>query len=99
LHSSTHSFPTRRSSDLYPDLKNDIAYLADYSQQNRNVDFAGRMIYNEQGVEIFNFGKYKGMGGVEVLQRDPGYYSWILSSDFALNTKAVLTAIRLRTLK
>jgi DNA polymerase-3 subunit epsilon len=85
--------------DRYPDLKNDIAYLADYSQQNRNVDFAGRMIYNEQGVEIFNFGKYKGMGVVEVLQRDPGYYSWILNSDFSLNTKAVLTAIRLKTLK
>jgi DNA polymerase-3 subunit epsilon len=85
--------------DRYPDLQNDIDYLADYSRQNRNVDFAGRMIYNEQGVEIFNFGKYKGMAVVEVLQHDPGYYSWILNSDFALNTKAVLTAIRLRSFK
>jgi DNA polymerase-3 subunit epsilon len=89
----------RAQLERYPDLQNDINYLADYSRQNRNVDFAGRMIYNEQNVEIFNFGKYKGMSVVEVLQRDPGYYGWILSSDFALNTKAALTAIRLRTLK
>ena len=64
---------------------------------NKNVDFAGRIVYNEQGVEVFNFGKYKGMPVLEVLQRDPGYYSWILQGDFTLNTKNVLTKIRLRT--
>jgi DNA polymerase-3 subunit epsilon len=84
--------------DRYPDLQNDMAFLSDYSRQNRNVDFGGRMIYNEQGVEIFNFGKYKGMAVTEVLQRDPGYYTWMQNSDFPLNTKAMLTAIRLREL-
>ena len=46
--------------------------------------------------EVFNFGKYKGWDVAEVLKRDPGYYSWMLSSDFTNNTKQVLTRIRLR---
>ena len=79
-----------------PDLQNDIAFLADYSSFSKNVDFAGRMVYDDNGVEVFNFGKYKGMSVAEVLKKDPGYYSWILNSDFTLNTKAALTKIRLR---
>ncbi len=83
--------------DRYPeDLQNDMAYLSEYSSFNRNVDFAGRMIYNEEGVEVFNFGKYKGVPVTEVLRRDPGYYSWMLQGDFTLNTKQMLTKIKLR---
>ena len=82
--------------DRYPELKNDVAFISDYSSFTKNVDFAGRMVYNDQGVEVFNFGKYKGIPVMEVLHRDPGYYSWMLSSDFTLNTKAMLTKIRLR---
>ena len=82
--------------DRYTDLQNDIAYLSEYSSYSKNVDFAGRMIYDENNVELFNFGKYKGMPVADVLKRDPGYYGWILNSDFTLNTKAMLTKIRLR---
>ena len=83
--------------DRYPDvLENDMKFLADYSSYNKNVDFAGRIVYNEQGVEVFNFGKYKGMSVAEVLQKDMGYYGWIMNGDFTLNTKNVLTKIRLR---
>ena len=83
--------------DRYPeDLQNDMAFLSQYSSYNRNVDFAGRMVYDENGVEVFNFGKYKGMPVTEVLHRDPGYYSWILQGDFTLNTKQMLTKIKLR---
>lgn len=84
--------------DRYPDLQNDVSYLSEYSSYNRNVDFAGRIIYNDNGVEVFNFGKYKGEPVAEVFKRDPGYYSWIENSDFTLHTKAVLTKIRLREL-
>ena len=84
--------------DRYPELQNDMAFLAEISSYNRNVDFAGRMVYDDKGVEVFNFGKYKGESVFEVLKRDPGYYSWILNSDFTLNTKAMLTKIRLREL-
>lgn len=77
-----------------------------------NVDFAGRIAWgtvkgpdgkpllnpdgSERQVELFNFGKYKDIPVAEVLRRDPGYYSWILSNDFTLNTKQILTRIRLR---
>lgn len=83
--------------DRYPDvLENDINFLSEYSSYNKNVDFAGRIVYDDKGVEVFNFGKYKGMPVAEVLQRDPGYYGWVLNGDFTLNTKNVLTKIRLR---
>ncbi len=83
--------------DYYPDvLENDINFLSEYSSYNKNVDFAGRIVYDDKGVEVFNFGKYKGMPVSEVLQRDPGYYGWVLNGDFTLNTKNVLTKIRLR---
>ncbi|MDE6287064.1 MAG: 3'-5' exonuclease, partial [Muribaculaceae bacterium] len=60
------------------------------------VDFMGRRVYDEDGCEIINFGKYKGRKAAEVLDRDPGYYSWIMSGDFSSNTKAAFTRIRLR---
>lgn len=83
--------------DLYPNvLKNDISFLSEYSSFTKNVDFAGRIIYDDKGIETFNFGKYKGHHVMDVLKRDPGYYSWILGGDFTLNTKNVLTKIRLR---
>jgi len=82
--------------DKYPDvLENNIDFLSNYSSFTHNVDFAGRIIYNDKNVETFNFGKYKGMPVREVLKRDPGYYSWILQGDFTLNTKQMLTKIRL----
>lgn len=84
--------------DVYSDLQNDISFLSDYSSFNNNVDFAGRMIYNEKNEEIFNFGKYKGKPVTDVLKNDPGYYSWIQNSDFTLNTKAMMTKIKLREL-
>ena len=77
-------------------LENDIKFLSEYSTYSKNVDFAGRIVFDDNGVEVFNFGKYKGISVAEVLQRDPGYYGWILNGDFTLNTKNVLTKIRLR---
>ena len=93
-------------------LENNMQALADFSKMNKNVDFAGRIIWSEvkdasgkpvldekgepKMIEVFNFGKYKGMPVIEALKRDPGYYGWILQGDFTYNTKQVLTRIRLR---
>ena len=93
-------------------LENNMDALADFSKMNNNVDFAGRIIWAEQKdgkgnpvldkdgnpkmIEVFNFGKHKGLPVADVLHIDPGYYSWILSGDFTYNTKQVLTRIRLR---
>lgn len=80
-------------------LENDMQALADFSKQNDNVDFAGRIVWQEvngKRTEVFNFGKHKGLPVADVLRMDPGYYSWILGGDFTYNTKQVLTRIRLR---
>ena len=82
--------------DRYPELQNDVDALSEFSSFNNNVDFAGRMIYNENGEEVINFGKYKGQLVEEVLKKDLGYYGWIMQGDFALNTKQKLTEIRLK---
>lgn len=93
-------------------LENDMDSLAEFSKQNDNVDFAGRIVWKlvigadgkpvldadgkEQKVEVFNFGKYKGHPVADVLRTDIGYYSWMMGGDFTFNTKQVLTRIRLR---
>lgn len=96
-------------------LTNDISALAEFSRQNDNVDFAGRIVWadkkdakgntildakgNPVKVEVFNFGKHKGEEVSIVLRHDPGYFSWILGGDFTNNTKQVLMRIRLRESK
>jgi len=82
--------------DHYEHLQNDVDYLSAFSIQNRSVDLAGRIIYNDKDIEVFNFGKYKGEPVEEVLKKDPGYFGWILNGDFPLYTKKVLTNIKLR---
>lgn len=82
--------------DHYEHLQNDVDYLSVFSTQNRSVDLAGRIIYNDKDIEVFNFGKYKGEPVEEVLKKDPGYFGWILNGDFPLYTKKVLTNIKLR---
>lgn len=82
--------------DKYPELENDVDVLADFSMINKNVDFAGRIIYNDKGQEVFNFGKYKGQLVEDALRTDPGYLGWILEKDFASDTKRILMRIRQR---
>ncbi len=82
--------------DHYDDLPNDISYLSEYSAQNRNVDFMGRLVYDDKHREVVNFGKYKGRLAEEVLRADPSYYNWIMQGDFSQNTKDAFTAVRLR---
>lgn len=79
--------------DRYPSLQNDIAQLAEFSRQNNNVDFAGRLVYDDKGREIINFGKYKGKVAEDVLRTETGYYSWLMQGDFASSTKDAFTAI------
>ncbi len=103
--------PGRQEED-YRQLPNDMEAIHEFCNTRKNVDFAGKVIWapiqgpngkpllNSDGTErlqeVFNFGKYKGWPVVNVLRRDPGYFSWIMSGDFALETKQVLTRIRMR---
>lgn len=82
--------------DRYDDLPNDIEELSKFSQINRNVDFMGRLIYNDDDKEVINFGKYKGKIAEDIIRKEPSYYDWIMKSDFAQNTKDCFTRIKLR---
>lgn len=83
--------------DKYPDtLKNDIAMLAEFSIRSKLVDYAGRIVLNEKNEPTINFGKHKGKPVEEVLRNEPSYYAWIMNGDFTLDTKNVLTEIKLK---
>lgn len=82
--------------ERYSDLPKDVRQLAEFSRVSNNVDFAGRFVYDERGVEVFNFGKYKGRSVEQVLRTDTGYFDWMMNSEFPQDTKRVLTTIRLR---
>lgn len=82
--------------DRYSDLENDVEKLADFSSYNNTADFVGRIVFDEDGKEVFNFGKYKGKLVEKVLKDDPSYYSWMMNGEFSLYTKKVLTEIKLR---
>ncbi|WP_158209338.1 3'-5' exonuclease [Myroides phaeus] len=84
--------------DRYEDLENDMKALSEFTTRKRSVDFAGFIALNEDGEEIFTFGKNKGVLVSEVLEKEPGYYGWIQNADFPLYTKKVLTGIKLRKL-
>ncbi len=84
--------------DRYPELENNIKKLAEFSTHKKTVDFAGFIVLDEDEEEIFSFGKHKGRKVLDVLDKEPGYFGWILNADFPLYTKKVLTQIKLSRL-
>jgi DNA polymerase-3 subunit epsilon len=84
--------------DRYDDLENDVNFLSTFSAHKNFVDFAGYIGYNKKGEEIFSFGKHRGKLVEEVLEKEPGYFGWLLNADFPLYTKKVLTRIKLSKL-
>jgi DNA polymerase III subunit epsilon len=77
-------------------IVNDIQALHDFSYNVRNVDLVGHIVFNEEQVEAFNFGKHKGRTVEDVFTKEPQYYDWMMKSQFPLSTKKVITAIKLR---
>lgn len=84
--------------ERYDELENDTKFLAEFSSRKKFADFAGFISYDKEGKEVFSFGKHKGKLVTEVLDKEPGYFGWLLNADFPLYTKKVLTAIKLRAL-
>ena len=82
--------------DRYPELQNDVAALAEFSTRDKTADYAGRILINEKGEEVFGFGKYKGRKVEEIFDSEPSYYAWMMNGDFPLYTKKVITEIRCR---
>lgn len=79
--------------ERYPNLENDVDKLAEFSGSGRNVDFAARIVLNEQDEPVFNFGKHKGESVKKVFRDEPSFYSWMMQGDFTKNTKDVITVL------
>lgn len=88
-------FEDKKGNKSFP-VQNNIKALHDFTNINKNADLAGRIIFNDQGVEVFNFGKHTGKPVEQVLREEPSYYAWMQNGDFPLFTKKVLTDIKLR---
>jgi len=82
--------------ERYNELENNVDFLSEFSKRTNNADLMGRIVFNEDNVEVFNFGKHKGKPVAEILEKQPSYYNWMMEGDFPLYTKKVLTAIKLR---
>ncbi|MCM1177719.1 MAG: 3'-5' exonuclease [Bacteroides sp.] len=81
--------------DRYPDtLKNDVEFLANFSERQRNVDYAGRLALNEKKEPVITFGKHKGKTAREVYFNEPSYFSWIENGEFTLDTKRQFAMLR-----
>ena len=81
--------------EKYDDLPQDVKGLAEYTAMTRNVDLAGRFVYDNNNVVVFSFGKYKGFPVAEILRKEPSYYDWMMNGDFTQETKRVLTQIKI----
>jgi len=78
--------------ERYPHIGNTVESILKFTGDDMIVDFARRFVM-ENGVEVFNFGKYKGKPVAEVLKAEPQYYDWMMKGDFPLHTKQKLTEI------
>jgi len=83
--------------EKYPDLGQSVESILKVLGEDQVVDFARRFIM-ENGIEVFNFGKYKGRPVADVLKTEPQYYDWMMKGDFPQHTKQKLTEIYTRTM-
>ncbi len=83
--------------ERYDDLGETIEEISEFSSHNKNADFAGRLIYDDNNNICINFGKYKGKKLEDILKNDPGYYGWIQKGDFPLYTKKIFTEVLLKS--
>jgi len=84
--------------DRYPELKNDVGFLSEFSSKTRNLDYAGRFVLNEHDEPLVNFGKHKGKKLKDVLTEEPSYYTWMMGGEFTMDTKRMLTEFKLSML-
>ncbi|MBR5146876.1 MAG: 3'-5' exonuclease [Bacteroidales bacterium] len=77
-------------------VQNDMHQLSEFSFHNKNADLMGQIVFDEEGKEVFKFGKHKDKRVEDVFRFEPQYYHWIMNSDFPEYTKKVISEIRLR---
>ena len=73
--------------------------LHKFCQRSKNADLAGRLVFNDDGEVVFNFGKHRGRSVKDLLEKEPGYYGWMINGDFPRYTLRVLKQIKEGTFK
>lgn len=86
------AFEDKHGNVSYP-VVNDVDALHQFTNLTKPVDFAGRLVYDEDGDVAINFGKHKGKKITDVFDIEPSYYAWMQNGDFPLYTKKVLENI------
>lgn len=84
-----------RDGNVSQPIVNDVKALHEFTTNSNWVDLVGHIAYKDQK-EVFNFGKHKGVSVIEVFEREPSYYDWMMKADFPLSTKKVITGIYLK---
>lgn len=82
-----------KKSGVVSEIQNNISMLSSFTSDNRSVDFAGQILFNDKDEEIFNFGKHKGLPVRLIFKQEPAYYDWMMKADFPLYTKKIITRI------
>lgn len=80
------------------EIRHDVDTLSKITETGL-IDLAGRMMRNDKGIEVFNFGKHKNKAVADVFKQEPSYYEWMMNGDFPMDTKRKLTEIKLRAFK
>jgi DNA polymerase-3 subunit epsilon len=86
-----------KNGELVKPVQNNMQALSELTGGKKVIDLVGRIVLNESGIEVFNFGKYKDKPIEEVFRKEPSYYHWIMNGEFALYTKKIVTQIYLRS--
>ncbi len=84
--------------DRYSDLEPNVDFLNNFSTRRKTADFAGFVVFNKTNEMCFGFGKHKGKKVTDILEKEPGYFGWVLNADFPRYTKKILTEIRLQAM-
>ncbi len=82
----------------YPKLGNSVESVLSVIGEEKIVDYARRFVFDDKGVEVFNFGKFKGKAVCDILKQEPQYYDWMMKGDFPMHTKKKLTELLNRAL-
>ncbi len=96
LQAQLDMYSPERQKDPERVIANGVDALSALSSTRNSIDLAGRLVYNDKGEEVINFGKYKGRLAKDVLPVDPGYVGWVLQGDFTQDTKRWFLALRMK---
>jgi DNA polymerase-3 subunit epsilon len=70
-------------------IKPDVASLSEFTTNKDILDATQRLKYDQNGVVVFNFGKYMGKPAGETLYKDRGYFDWIQNKEFSVQVKQI----------